>query len=175
MAVVAVAYPNLAESDFQRIQNFRIEYDFLYYNIINPHFTLFFPTQQFDINTVISEVENMSALVKAFDFTVHAATVKQDDFKSVFHTFLIAVKGFSEIENLHDCLYKGALEPALLKHIKYQPHITIGNATELFLVEEMVSKWNSECEVISGRIDSISVLDYTGTQIKELARFALQK
>lgn len=173
MALVVVAYPTLSESDFQRIQNFRIKFDLLYYNLIHPHFTLVFPTQIFDINTVLYEVENTCATASTFEITLHTAIVKQDDFKPIFHAFLLAEKGNSEIAYLHNRLYKGALEPALLKHIEYQPHITIGNTTEKVLAEEMVSKWNSDCAVISGKIDSLSVLDYTGSQIKELARVAL--
>lgn len=97
MALVVVAYPTLSESDFQRIQNFRIKFDLLYYNLIHPHFTLVFPTQLFDINTVLYEVENCCASVKAFEFTAQTAIVKKDDFKPIFHAFLLAEKGNSEI------------------------------------------------------------------------------
>ena len=43
MTLVVLAYPEIAESDYERIQNFRKHHDELYYRVVEPHFTLVFP------------------------------------------------------------------------------------------------------------------------------------
>ncbi len=43
MALLVVAYPELSKSDYDRIQAFRQMHDPLYYDVVEPHFTIVFP------------------------------------------------------------------------------------------------------------------------------------
>lgn len=49
MALLVLAYPELSKNDYDWIQDFRRKHDELYYKIVEPHFTIVFPTFGFSV------------------------------------------------------------------------------------------------------------------------------
>ena len=43
MAYLVLAYPELTSESFDRIQSYRKDNDELFFNVVNPHFTIVFP------------------------------------------------------------------------------------------------------------------------------------
>jgi len=56
MALAVVNYPTLSDDDFAWTQSVRREHDPLYVDVIDPHFTLVFPTDTVSEATLIDHV-----------------------------------------------------------------------------------------------------------------------
>jgi len=113
MSLLAISYPELEESDFNWIQLYRKENDDLYYKVVDPHFTLIFPTTNIDEDQFIEEIENKSKNVHQIEFEIRCATINKDAFSDYYYEFLVPDKGYSDIVKLHDKLYSGILSKCL--------------------------------------------------------------
>jgi hypothetical protein len=81
MAYLVLAYPELTSENFDRIQSYRKDNDDLFFNIVNPHFTIVFPVFDISEEEFTGEVKNKSAYSVKFDFVIRCATINKDAFK----------------------------------------------------------------------------------------------
>jgi 2'-5' RNA ligase len=99
MAFLAVAYPNINDSDYRWVQNLRQKHD-RQFDIVEPHITLVFDTNKLSSSEFTKHVQNSLAKFKSFPISLDSAKVVEDNSKNFFHTFLIPSNGFGEINEL---------------------------------------------------------------------------
>src|SRR6056297_140209 len=100
MALAVVNYPTLTGKDFQWIQSVRQKYDMLFYDVVNPHFTLVFPTENIPFELLFKHIQKVAEHFEPFEFTIRCVTVGDPDFMDHAHLFLIPDEGFSKIVKL---------------------------------------------------------------------------
>ena len=174
MAYLVLAFPELTKTDFDLIQEYRKRNDELYFNVVNPHFTIVFPTSDFSENEFVKEVTKQSTKFRTFDFTIRCATINKDAFSDYYHTFLVPDEGFSNIVKLHDKLYSNKLIGNLRLDIDYIPHIGIGNSNDKFICKKMVDNWNTSDFSISGKITQLTIVEYTNATVKKIQEIELK-
>lgn len=172
-AYLLIAYPELANDDFDKIQNYRKHKDELYFSVVKPHFTIVFPVFDIKEDEFIKEVKTQTSNLNGFDFTIRCATISKDTFSEYFHAFLVPDEGFSSIIKIHDKLYSDRLKDNLRLDIDFVPHIGIGNSTNKLLCKKMVDDWNKEEFEIAGTIKQLTVVKYENNTITEIENIEL--
>ena len=130
MAYLALAYPDIHQSDYDWIQGIRKDYDKRYFDVVEPHFTLVFSTDKLNLGDFVEHVKEKIGAFRAFDIRLDSAKVVEDDSKDFYHEFLIPSIGFDEISKIHDKLYTGSLASELRHDIPFIPHVGIGTSDE---------------------------------------------
>jgi 2'-5' RNA ligase len=172
MAFLVIAYPELSESDFQKIQKFRQEND-LFFRVVNPHFTLVFPVSDWKAEPFIVEIVKRSKNLHSFEFCLRSATLNKDAFNDYFHVFLVPDEGYSLLIKLHDKLYNGLLFSQRALQIDFIPHIGIGKSRDPQKCLEMISHWNRKPFAIAGRISFLEIVKYEKNVVETLKRIPL--
>lgn len=173
MALAVVNYPALSESDYRWIQSIRKEYDRLFYDVVDPHFTLVFPTENIDPDTLSSHVKSVSEGFEPFNFIVRCATVGDPEFMGHAHVFLIPDEGFSEVVKLHDAFYRGVLESELRLDLPFVPHIGIASDPSPEACKVLVDRLNRKDFEISGKVETLDIIEYDGESTKTIERIEL--
>ena len=173
MSLLVVSYPNIDKEIYTWIQAHRQSADELYYNTIEPHFTLVFPVEGLPENEFLAEIVNKSAGVKPIGFDLTGAKVHKDDFREIYHEFLIPETGFEEIIGLHDRLYSGRLYEYWRQDLNYIPHITIGNSSSYERCQKNAVRINQSGIFLSGVIDKLTVISYTASGVSRLMEIPL--
>ena len=173
MAYLVVAYPKLEQSDFDFIQNYREQNDSRYFSVIEPHITLVFAINDIDKDNFVNEVKNKIAGIKAFNFEIKVSTLNQNDDGKYYHEFLVPDTGYSNIVKLHDKLYSGLFAPHLRIDIDFIPHIGIGNSDEAQISKQRIDKLNDQGVFISGRVDSVDVIEFANGKVTTLETISL--
>ncbi len=171
MGLLVLAYPILAKSYYQLIQDFRKVNDELYYSVVEPHFTIVFPVLDKGEDIFIQEIIAKTSQEKSFDFVLRCTTINKDAFQEYYHIFLVPDEGFSKTIKLHDKLYSGILKDNHRLDIDYIPHIGIGNSKDKHFCKSMVDEWNAKDISIQGRIDCLTIIrfeNHTVTKLKEI-------
>ena len=169
MAYLVIAYPKISQKDYYWVQKYRKENDPLYYKVVEPHFTLVFPTFDLTEEVFVEGVTKLSARFKKFPFVVRIAVVNKDSFNDYYHEFLVPDEGFSNFVKMKDKLYSGTLSKFLRLDIDFIPHIGIGNSINSQICKSRVDIINEGGLEIAGKIESLSVVKYQDdiiTQIK---------
>jgi len=174
MALLVLAYPELANSDYERIQEFRKHNDELYFHVVEPHFTLVFPLPgDWKAETFIAEIVKQIRGMQPFEFCIRCATLNKDAFSDTFHTFLVPDEGYSNILKLHDKLYCEKLFPHRKLQVDFIPHMGIGNSKDPLRCIEMVENWNKTEFAIAGRISILDVANYENDSVQTIQRISL--
>jgi 2'-5' RNA ligase len=173
MSLLVLAFPSLDATDFGWIQQYRRINDELHYEVVDPHFTLVFPVRGAVEEEFINEIEIQSQGVGKIEFEITRAIVCNDAFQDFYHEFLVPGKGYSEIIHLHDKLYAGSLLPHMRKDIEFIPHISIGNSKDSTKCKKEIDKLNDQSLSIPGRIEKLTIADYSGDRIKTLREIDL--
>ena len=173
MSYLVLAYPTIAVSDFEFIQSYRKINDPRYFRLVNPHFTLVFPTSDFAEDEFIVETVKRAEGVKRIDFTIRRATVNQDSSGGFYHEFLVPDEGYSDIVKLHDRLYSGRFLKNLRFDIDFIPHVGIGNCEDVLVCKRNVDDLNSRHLLIEGSIQALHVVKYDGDVIASIKRIEL--
>jgi 2'-5' RNA ligase len=173
MEFAAVAYPSLSEKDFQWIQDIRKKHDKLFYNLIAPHFTLIFPTENVPLNQFIKHVKTISSKFSSFPFVCRCATIGDPDFLDHAHLFMIPDEGFSDIIKLHDAFYTGILESELRLDIPFIPHIGVASDSSPETCKRIADKINQQHFEIRGRIEKLDIIEFDGTSTNTLEQVEL--
>lgn len=97
MALAVVNYPTLSSTDFDWIQSVREEHDRLYYDVVDPHISLVFPTDGVEASTLIEHVREKSLSTSPFEIVIRCAILGDPDFEGHAHAFLVPDEGFSDI------------------------------------------------------------------------------
>lgn len=161
MAFCAVNYPAISPEDYEWIQSIRREHDLLYYDVVEPHFTLVFPTGVIEKSTFITHIADIAAQFMPFEAVMRCATVGDPNFMDHAHAFLIPDEGFSDIVRLHDALYAGPLQ-ALRLDMPFVPHIGIASTPLVAECKEIVDRLNAEQFEIRARVERLAVIGYDG-------------
>lgn len=172
MSLLLLAYPELAKDDLDKIQAYRKMYD-LQYGFAAPHFTIVFAIDDIPQDAFVAEAKNQSKDLKSFSFTVHKASVNKNDFHILYHSFLVPTEGYNEINDIHDELYRKLFSSHLHPTIAYVPHITIGSALDEEGCKKIVDVWDEDAIAISGRINSLDIVDYTSGVLTTIEKIAL--
>lgn len=173
MAYLAISYPNLSQADHQWIQEYREKNDPRYFDLVEPHFTLVFPTFDIAETDFVSEIKKQSEGVQSFNFACNVATVNFDSSGSFYHEFLVPDQGYSDIVKLHDKLYSGTLAKNLRLDIDFIPHIGIGNTDESTESKQRVDTINTDGVSIAGSIDSIDIVKYENDLVQTVEKIQL--
>lgn len=170
MALAVVNYPTISDKDFQWIQSIRKEHDHLFYNIIKPHLTFVFPTDNIQLKEFISHIKNVSAKFNPIEFTIRCATVGDPDFWDHAHVFLIPDEGFSKIVKLHDAFYTGILQPELRLDLPFVPHIGIASHPSPEYCKILVDKLNAQNFEISGIVENLDIIEFDGKTVNTIEK-----
>jgi hypothetical protein len=174
MSYLVVAYPKISEKDFNWIQEYRSKNDPRYFNVVNPHFTIIFSTGDISQEDFIKEVKAQAQDIKSFDFELNVATINQDDSGDYYHEFLVPEKGYTTIIKLHDKLYSGVFYKNLRFDIDFIPHVGIGNADDVQESKKRVDAVNDAGVSISGKIDTLDILEYKDSKVTTIGQIALK-
>lgn len=173
MALLVLAYPVLSSVDYQSIQNFRKKNDELYYNVVEPHFTIIFPVFDSHDEDFIQEISDLASSEKSFKFALRCATISKDAFTDCYHTFLVPDEGYSNIVKLHDKLYSSLLKNNQRLDIDYIPHIGVGNSPDKHVCKKMVDEWNAMDFSIPGQVDQLTIVKFENNSILHLKEIPL--
>lgn len=174
MAYLVLAYPELSNDNYKKIQSFRKDNDELFFNLVDPHFTFVFPICLITEEDFINEVKYLLADHNSFDFTIRCATVNKDAFNDYYHVLLVPDEGYSKIVKLHDLLYSNLFRNELKLDIDFIPHIGIANSIDPINCKQWVDEWNSKPFEIKGTINKLNIIEYTGDSIKEVHSLLLR-
>lgn len=170
MAYGVLAYPQLKNTDYTFIQEFRKKYDALYYSVIEPHFSFVFPVDEIGKDAFVTEIRDKSAGVASFNFEIKCAVVNKDAVSEIYHLLLVPEKGYSRVVKLHDKLYSGLLFPHLRLDIDFIPHVAIANSKDKYEVKSWADNWNREEFSIKGRVNSITIIEYSNSILTDIEK-----
>jgi len=160
MSYLALAYPDLDKTDFELIQRHRKEYDSLFYDVVDPHFSFIFAVHDFTEELFIEEITQKAKDQKKINFVFRCATISKDGFEDTYHVFLVPDEGHSDIIRLHDVLYSGSLKDNLRLDLDYIPHLAIGSSTDKYQSKRLAEEWNKKEITIKGTISKLSIIKY---------------
>ncbi len=173
MALAVVNYPTLSESDYQWIQDIRKKHDKLFYDVVDTHFTLVFPTENIDLGSFTNHIKSVSERFDSFSFICRCVTVGDPDFWNHAHVFMIPDEGFSEIVKLHDALYRGVLESELRLDLPFVPHIGIASAPSPETCKKIVDELNPQDFKIKGMVENLDIIEFDGESSKTIEQIEL--
>ena len=112
--------------NINKIQELRNKCDPLA-NLIAPHITIAFPfSDNISNEELIKKLTNLLKNFRPFTIVFKGISLSEDNY-----IFLNCMKGYQEIIELHNEIYKQILTSHLKKSIKYIPHITLGKASSI--------------------------------------------
>jgi hypothetical protein len=85
MAYAVVSYPELCDTDYKKIQQYRKENDEWLYTVVEPHITFVFPVFDMAEKNFIAEVEDLSGNVDKIDFVFRCAIINKDSFSDYYY------------------------------------------------------------------------------------------
>ena len=172
MNLCTLAYPKLSAEDYQRIQDFRKHND-RYFRVVEPHFTLIFPTTAWEPDPYLAEVEKQARRFQPFDFCIRGAALNKDAFQDLYHAFLVPDEGHAQITKLHYRLCAGRFFYLPSLDIDFIPHIGIGNSEDPLKCNHMVESWNREEFTIAGCISALDVANYENDTVLTIKQITL--
>jgi 2'-5' RNA ligase len=178
-SLIVLAYPKISDKNYKWIQSIREQNDKNLCHVVGPHFTLVFPTLNFDIKSITDHISMVVESVKPIQFSIHGTTIVKNPFRESTNLFLIADQGNSDIIKLHDKLYTGVLFKELRLDIPFIPHITIGEAKDPLELKRLSDDLNGKRFSIDGIINEITLeeLDLTESEYpkaKSIRKFRLK-
>jgi hypothetical protein len=173
MALAVLNYPTLSRDDFEWIQSVRRRHDSLYFNIVDPHFALVFPTNGVSQRTLIEHVRRHVGASVAFEIVFRCAILGDPDFQEHAHAFLVPDEGFSDVVRLHDRLYTGPLAGELRLDLPFIPHVGIANTSRPEQCKAIVDQLNAEEFEIRGRVETLDVIGFDGERVWPIEHFSL--
>ena len=168
MALGVLAYPRWNPEDYARIQDFRKDFDELYYQVVAPHFAFVFPLEGIGREAFLAEAEKQALGFGPIEFELRCAVINKDAFLPYYHLLLVPEKGYSRVVRLHDRLYSGQFRPHLRLDIDFIPHVGIANSKDPQLVKRWVDSWNRDDFCIRGRMESVTAIEYLDGTLKDL-------
>ena len=164
VALCAVNYPTFGQDDYEWIQEVRRRHDVLFFDVVEPHYTLVFPTEEIGETELIAHVTSVASSFDPFDSVLRCSTVGDPDFVGHAHAFLIPDEGFSDIVRLHDALYTGLLESELRLDLPFVPHIGIASTPDVNECKAIVDRLNAQRFEIRARVEKLDVIGYDGNK-----------
>lgn len=172
--LLVIAYPEISEKDKKWIGSFRKKNDPIFYDVVEPHFTLVFPTFGIDACDFEKEVADRIKGIKQFDFSLRFAMLNNDQLSEYYHIFLVPDEGNSNIVKLHDRLYSGNLLKNLNLDIDFISHIGIGCMEDPARCKTEIDVINLSDIEIKGTVSSLTIVSYGDKKIKKLSTLELE-
>ncbi len=173
MTYVVIAYPEISDADYERIQHIREQFDLRQFNVVKPHVTFIFPTDKLDKDELIKHVRNKANAFKSFGITLDTVKVVEDHSKTYFHAFLVPSEGAEEIIKLHDAFYTDVLESELRADIPFIPHLGIANDDSEQNINDLAKRLSSEGISIKGEINELTIAEFDGTKVVNVSKVSL--
>ena len=173
MALIVVNYLSLSDEDLAWVQAIRRAHDRLFFNLIEPHLPLVFPTEAVSEEALIAHVRQHVAEVAPFELVFRCVVLGDPDYRDHAHAFLVPDEGFSDVVRLHDRLYTGLLRSELRLDLPFLPHVGVANTREPEACKAIVDAINEEDFEIRVQVDALDVIGYDGTRVWEIERIAL--
>ncbi len=173
MFYLVIAYPNISNKDYEFIQEYRKNNDPKYFSLVEPHFTIVFPSPDIAEKDFILEIERQVKNTNKFEFIIRCATINQDFTGGFYHEFLVPDEGYSNLVKLHDKLYSGILFNNLRFDIDFIPHIGVGNSEDALVSKKRVDELNSQNLSIKGSIEELDIVKYENDEIASIKKVKL--
>lgn len=173
MSLLAVAFPHIEKKDFDWIQSIRESQDERYFRIINPHFTIVFPTEIIDEKTFVKHVKTVAKKFKEYYFVLRCAQIVKDSFSDYTDLFLVPEEGYRIFVKLHDAMYTGPLSKELRLDIPFIPHIGIAGNKDPFRCKIIADQINKDNIEIVGSVGELSILSYDNKSITTIEKIVL--
>ncbi len=173
MALFVLAFPEFRQHDYDQIQAYRMMHDTLFYNVVEPHFTLVFWLDGMTPEGLLAEVRQRVRAIPEFDVCLRSAMLDNDITLNRYHVFLVPDEGNSNLHKLHSALYSGLLANCLSTNIDYVPHVGIANSKDPLECLDMVKEWNSREFCIQGHVRAVDIVDYENDVLRSLHRVPL--
>jgi hypothetical protein len=173
MALLVIAYPKLAETDFAFIQSLRRKEDLLYYYVVDPHFTIVFPVTTVSEEIFRDHVRRISRSLRNFSLVLRCAVLDKDAFNEYTHVFLVPDEGYSNIVRLHDALYTGVLADDLRLDLPFIPHIGVANAIDPRHCKQVADRLNSTRFEIRGTVEELTIVNFDDHRLTPLEKISL--
>lgn len=173
MAFCVVNYPIFSTDDFNWIQSIRQRHDRLFFDVVAPHFTIVFPTEDLDESSLTEHLNQKVSEFKPFDCIFRCAILGDPSFMDYAHIFLIPDEGFSNLISLHDRLYTGILETELRLDLPYIPHIGIASLPSPKECKTVVDELNQQQFEIRARVDTLDIIGYDGKTTWGIKKYTL--
>jgi hypothetical protein len=170
--LAAACYPELQDSDYQFIQDFRRKND-AYYELTGPHIPFVFPDLKTEVDDFINEVRIQAEGQRKIDFKLKCAIRNNDRTSDFWHVLLVPDEGFSEMVKLHDMLYSGLFKPIERLDLDFVPHMGIANSTDPNECRSMIHEINAMDIDISGTIDQLDIIQYKDNRISKISTITL--
>ena len=166
-ALAVLAYLELPQDDAKWIDNFRKEHDPLFYGVIEPHFTLVFPTFGFQYKIFEQEIREKAISLAPFEFVIRCAMMNNDQISEYYFLFLVPDEGHSNVVKLRQKLNSGMLNKTLSLDIDFIPHIGIGSYLDKEKCIHMVNTVNDMNIMIKGVVKSLTIISYSNLKVSE--------
>lgn len=167
MMLCVVAYPGLDAADWDWLQSIRRQWD-PQHALIDPHFTLIFPTGAVDAEALEAHVRAAVAGIRPFGVVLRCALPVKDSFSAQTHLFLVPDEGLGQLVRLHSRLYTGPLQAHLRLDIPYLPHITVGAFPDAGECKAAADRLNEQPFAVNGRVERLSLLQVTPIAVTTL-------
>ncbi len=172
MNLCVVAYPELSAADYARIQEYRCQND-AYFRVVEPHFTLAFPTSDWEAGPYIAEVRKQVAGTRPFGFCIRGAALNKDMSGELYHAFLVPDEGHSQFLKLRHSLIADRFFCPEVYEYDFIPHIGVGNSRDPGRCAAMVADWNSQPFEIQGSVKALDVAKYEDDKVTRIERVLL--
>ena len=177
MALLVLAYPELAPDDRAWIERVRAEHD-PRHAVVAAHFTIVFPTTSLLTTSLlaeafVAEVARQAEGCAPIPFVLRSALPFKDVTGEGADVFLVPDEGFGALVRLHDRLYAGALALALRLDIPSIPHITVGRAADPRDCKRLADALNARPFAIRGTIAALDVVAREEHAVRTIARLPL--
>ncbi|OGU54814.1 MAG: hypothetical protein A2V66_06935 [Ignavibacteria bacterium RBG_13_36_8] len=170
MSLLVLSYPEIEKKDYDWIQSIRESHDERYYKVVEPHFTIVFPTFNIDKNIFINHIISKTKKIKPFYFVLRCAMIVKDSFSDYTDVFLIPEEGFRIFIKLHDLLYTGPLTKELRLNIPFIPHLGVANNKDAKKCKKLADKLNGQKIEIAGSINSLDIVWHEGENTNTLKK-----
>ena len=173
MAICAVNYPTFSSEDYEWIQSIRRKHDALFFDVVPPHFTLVFPTENIGKSEFIAHITEVAERISPFDVVLRCAILGDTNFMNHAHAFLVPDEGFSDVVRLHDALYTGLLQAELRLDLPFIPHIRVASTPHMAECKSIVDDINSKGFEIHARVEKLDIIGYDGSRIWTIEKCTL--
>ena len=172
MALLVLAYPDLAADDRDWIEGIRARHDPAH-GIVRAHVTLVFPVAGMAPGAFVAATERGASGCGAIRFVLRSAVPFRDVTAPRTHVFLVPDEGLGALVRLHDRLYAGALAPELRLDIPAIPHVTVAAKAEAAEAKALADELNAGPFAVAGTIAALDIVAHDGGPVRTLARVPL--
>lgn len=172
MAVLVLAYPELAPADLAWIEAIRAVHDPAH-AIVAAHFTLVFPVASMNAADFRAVIRQRARGCAPIPFVLRSALPVKDVIGPTTDVFLVPDEGFGGLVRLHDRLYAGPLAAELRLDIPAIPHITVARSPDPLACKHLADDLNARDFALPGTITALDIVSHEDGAVRTLERVGL--